>query len=324
MSGISSKATGSLKNKYKYNRKELQSEEFSDGSGLEEYDYGARFYDPQLGVWHNPDPLAEKYPSLSPYVYAFNNPMLFVDPDGRDNVVYLVAADGTTRKQMKAIAKQATANFASMGLKTQVKIFKGTFDAKAYGNLDKTDAVAVIGNRDKVIEKIKSFNPSFGKEVSGFGDNGADGHVNPEQSQNPRHNATGGSDDNIIAIGTEATKTFSEKAKATFAEGAAFLITHGAGHLSNMNHAGNDNAYDVNGKYHGEGIYVPGTPNVMTEGGTIMSNISSGTFGKQTLSTYINSPVNTQAATSSTISIQAMYLHRFGNNTPNAKLPTTP
>ncbi|MCK9447340.1 MAG: RHS repeat-associated core domain-containing protein [Bacteroidales bacterium] len=80
-------------NKMLYNGKELQDDQLA-GKSLDWYDYGARFYDPQIGRWHVVDPLAEKYPYISGFAYVANNPIKFVDPDGRDivdangNIVY--------------------------------------------------------------------------------------------------------------------------------------------------------------------------------------------------------------------------------------------
>jgi RHS repeat-associated protein len=48
--------------------------------------FGARYYDSDLSIWISVDPMAGKYPSLSPYCYTANNPINVIDPDGREPV----------------------------------------------------------------------------------------------------------------------------------------------------------------------------------------------------------------------------------------------
>ena len=65
-------------NLYKYNGKEVQTV-----GGLGFTDYGARMYDDFTGRWFVPDPLAEKYASMSPYMYCGGNPIMYFDKDGK-------------------------------------------------------------------------------------------------------------------------------------------------------------------------------------------------------------------------------------------------
>jgi RHS repeat-associated protein len=109
MSGISSKAAGKLENRYKYNSgTELESKEFSDGSGLDLYATDFRSYDAQIGRFHQVDMLTELNENWSPYSFAQNNPILYNDPFGLDTVKVGVKAGQTTGSATNADGTKGT------------------------------------------------------------------------------------------------------------------------------------------------------------------------------------------------------------------------
>jgi RHS repeat-associated protein len=105
---MASQKAGGWATPYKFNGKELD-----DETGM--YYYGARYYDPRLSMWHGVDPLAERGPQYSPYTYTFNNPIRYIDPDGRwagpSPLGHAIPAGIKARSILKAIG-EVIVNFA--------------------------------------------------------------------------------------------------------------------------------------------------------------------------------------------------------------------
>jgi hypothetical protein len=105
-------------------------------------------------LWYGVDPLAEKNFEYSPYVYTGNNPIIYIDPDGGDHIMYLVFEKGN--KNATKIGKHAQEIINSNGVNLQVKILyvdqKG-FESNYRSKLDKTDGLAYVGSK-KFVENI--------------------------------------------------------------------------------------------------------------------------------------------------------------------------
>ena len=134
--------------RYGFNGQEKM-DEISVGGG--NYDCGARIYDSRLGRWQSLDPETTKGPQFAPYSFSFNNPLLYIDEDGRWAVY--VHYKMTRRALMKAGISKNTAK--------QIAHYASTY-------ADNPGGIALFGN--KVLGVFAGVNPkSLSKNESKYG-----------------------------------------------------------------------------------------------------------------------------------------------------------
>jgi RHS repeat-associated protein len=169
---ISTTTLGASTNKYLYNGKEHEND-----FNLDWYDYGAMFYDPELGRWHSVDPKANKYYFVSSYAYCVNNPVICIDPDGRD--IYIVNKDGSVAGKLTlsrtslgkeiwnkyANSKTDDVYISSQNWTQNVGMAAGTL-TNAEKNLVKDDKIDIGNNADFNALQGLDVSKSKGKHIS--------------------------------------------------------------------------------------------------------------------------------------------------------------
>ena len=137
------------------------SKEYDDEFGVNWYDSPFRDYDPQIGRWMSADPLAVKYPSFSPYNYAANNPILFLDINGDSLWIYgdkgekiLYTAGMKYTGKNASVAKvvkslNSTSSFTS-GYKVLSALIgsEGNYNVMLNQNVDPNTGGNFVGNKD--------------------------------------------------------------------------------------------------------------------------------------------------------------------------------
>ena len=119
------------------------------------YDFHARPYDATRAQWTSPDPLAEKYYSISPYAYCANNPLKFIDPDGRESLIFFNANKETDKTLISGAKKFKDDNAIHIFAHGNQKGIYAYIDGKTVSIKDAKNLTAFLSDHSDVWKNRK-------------------------------------------------------------------------------------------------------------------------------------------------------------------------
>ena len=156
----------------------------------------ARYYNSDLSIWISVDPLADKYPNLSPYTYCANNPVRMVDEDGREIGKYYdehgkyLGADGIDDKRIYQTTRVAWNKHVTYSTASDISGAAGLVQSK-YDNLKADQATNYLGETNEfgLIQLTNMGNPNIinGLHNAGFRSISGGGAINSTLSDPSIH-----------------------------------------------------------------------------------------------------------------------------------------
>jgi RHS repeat-associated protein len=257
--------------RFGFNGKENDNEVKGQGN---EVDFGARGYDSRLGRFFSVDPLTEILPFYSPYLFAINNPVLFIDEDGKVGTIYIQVLNNkkgkpvVSQKDREGILSMLVKQYKDLNINIKVKMVVSNkvltlAQFQSRNDYNKQDSYVLIGENYESLQKE---------------------NANNQSSKNGWENINFPSDD----LGKSASRQFFsmiayDYTKDNFTEYSmiyklSYLIQHESSHPKLRFDLANDNGFDCpNLASIQEGGQNPGTighvfGTIMTEGKYGMSN----------------------------------------------------
>jgi RHS repeat-associated protein len=157
-----------MKYRYGFNGKENDRDIKGDGN---QQDYGMRIYDPRLGRFLSVDPLTASYPWYTPYQFAGNKPIQYIDLDGAEETLYGLAKDGVFGKTGSKIVKGSIEGIALSLKKTWSFFTSDLYKASTWKNAEEFFFQASISMSTVKVGPT----PMVDAKVQDFQDNVIDG-----------------------------------------------------------------------------------------------------------------------------------------------------